>query len=144
MAVNESLFQQPIQYLKGVGPKKAAAYEKLNVRTAGDLIRFYPRDYLDFSDPVPIAAAVPGETCIVKATVFRKQPEQRIRKGMSIFKVFVTDGEQDLTVTIFNSKYLYDALELHKTYYLYGKVAGNLYRKEMASPVVLPESATAG
>ena len=140
MAVNESLFQQPIQYLKGVGPKKAAAYEKLNVRTAGDLIRFYPRDYLDFSDPVPIAAAVPGETCIVKATVFRKQPEQRIRKGMSIFKVFVTDGEQDLTVTIFNSKYLYDALELHKTYYLYGKVAGNLYRKEMASPVVLPES----
>ncbi len=132
------LLKQPVQYLKGVGPKKAAAYEKLKVKTAGDLIRFYPRDYLDFSSPVPVAAAVPGENAIIKGTVYKKQPEQRIRKGMSLFKVFVTDGEQDMTVTIFNSKYLYDSLELNKTYYFYGKISGNLYRKEMASPAVLP------
>ncbi|MDF2568386.1 MAG: recG, partial [Oscillospiraceae bacterium] len=138
VTVMNDILKNNIQYLKGVGSKKAEAYQKLGLSTIQDLLRFYPRTYLDFSEPVSIFDAIVGDTVIIKATVFKKQPEQRIRKGMSIFKAFVTDHVQNMTITIFNSKYLYDSLEFGQTYYFYGKISGNSFRKEMQSPVFLP------
>ena len=35
----------PIQYVKGVGEKRAALFAKLDIRTVGDLLAHYPRDY---------------------------------------------------------------------------------------------------
>ena len=37
----------PVTALRGVGPQKARALEKLGIRTLGDLLRFYPRTYDD-------------------------------------------------------------------------------------------------
>lgn len=39
-----------IQYLKGVGPQRAALFEKLDVRTLRDLVGFFPRGYQDMTD----------------------------------------------------------------------------------------------
>ena len=36
-----------ITYLKGVGPKRGAALKKNGINSIGDLIRHYPRRYLD-------------------------------------------------------------------------------------------------
>lgn len=133
----ETLFQKPVTGLQGVGPKRAALYEKLGIRTVGDLLSFFPRQYLDFTKPVPICETVLGEQQVVQATVFRKQGEQRLKKGLSVFKVFVSDGFSTLTVTIFNAKYLFESLEIGETYYFYGKVTGSATRREMQSPRVL-------
>ena len=35
----------PIKNLKGVGEKSALLYNKLNIFTIEDLVRFYPRNY---------------------------------------------------------------------------------------------------
>ena len=126
-----------IRSLKGVGEQRAKYYEKLGVEDLCSLLRYYPRTWMDFSNPVPILQAQPGETVCVQGTVFRKQGEQRIRKGLSLFKVYVTDGEGQLTVTIFNNIYAYQALELEHTYCFYGKITGGLLRREMNSPQVL-------
>ncbi len=132
MQLNDS-----VQYLKGVGEKRAKLYEKLGIHTVGDLIEFFPRAYLDYTDTRPIRDCAVGEVCCVRASVYKKQGEQRIRKGLSIFKVFATDGESDLMITIFNSKYQFEALELGKEYCFYGKMQGNLLRREMTSPSFL-------
>lgn len=126
-----------IRSLTGVGEQRAKYYEKLGVEDLCSLLRYYPRTWMDFSNPVPILHAQPGETVCVQGTVFRKQGEQRIRKGLSLFKVYVTDGEGQLTVTIFNNIYAYQALELEHTYCFYGKITGGLLRREMNSPQVL-------
>ena len=39
-----------IQFLKGVGPKKASLLSKLNIKTVDDMIFYYPRDYEDRSE----------------------------------------------------------------------------------------------
>ena len=44
MQLNDS-----VQYLKGVGEKRAKLYEKLGVHTVGDLLEFFPRAYLDYT-----------------------------------------------------------------------------------------------
>jgi len=40
----------PVQYLKGVGPGRAELLERLGLRTARDVLFFFPRDYQDLSD----------------------------------------------------------------------------------------------
>ena len=44
-------FDTEIQYLKGIGEKRAALLRKLEIRTVGDLVHHYPRDYIDLSAP---------------------------------------------------------------------------------------------
>lgn len=133
-----------LRFLKGVGEKRAKLYEKLGVTTVEDLMNYFPRAYLDYSDTRAIKDCPVGEVCCVKATVYKKQGEQRIRKGLSLFKVFVTDGESDLIITIFNSRFQFDALEMDREYYFCGKIQGNLLRKEMNSPSFLnPEKENA-
>lgn len=131
-----------IQFLKGVGEKRAQLYAKLGIATIGDLLEYYPRDYLDFSHPTAILAAPYDAACAVKATVVSKSDEQRIRKGLSLFKVLVTDGESDLILTFFNGKYAVSALKEEETYLFYGRVGGPFTRREMASPLVFPVNAS--
>jgi ATP-dependent DNA helicase RecG len=51
-------FDSPLQYVKGVGPRKAKILEDHGLSTVGDLLRYYPRQYLDRTNVVPIAKAV--------------------------------------------------------------------------------------
>lgn len=127
-----------IQYLKGVGEKRAKILNKLGIFTVGDLLRFYPRDYMDWSKISSIAAAPFDSNCCIRAVVNHKPSGAKIRKGMTIYKTIVTDGESLMNITIFNSKYTADALEAGKEYLFYGKVSGNFYRREMSSPMIAP------
>ncbi|MBI3195119.1 MAG: ATP-dependent DNA helicase RecG, partial [Ignavibacteriae bacterium] len=45
----EHMLQTPIQYLKGVGPKRAEALNQLGIRTVNDLLYYFPRSYIDLS-----------------------------------------------------------------------------------------------
>ena len=61
----DALFQ-PVANLKGIGTKRAEALEKLGIRTPYDLLYHVPRGYLDYSHPVPVAAAPTGEPCVIR------------------------------------------------------------------------------
>jgi ATP-dependent DNA helicase RecG len=52
--VAELKLHSPLQYVKGVGPKKAAALAKYGLETVRDLLHYYPRHYLDRTNVVPI------------------------------------------------------------------------------------------
>ncbi len=125
-----------VTYLKGVGPKRAENYKKLSVKTVKDLLYHFPRDYIDLTSPTVIKDTQIGETYAIAGRVVRKLPPARIRKGMTIFKAVFTDDEEDLTVIIYNSEYLFNSLILGEPIILYGKISGNMVRKEMNSPTV--------
>ena len=126
-----------IQYLKGVGPKRAELLKKLDIETIGDLIYHLPRNYFDFTSPVTISDAVLDENNVILGRVVSKLPPARIRKGMTIYRLVFTDGAEDMTVVIYNSEFMFKSLEVGSDYILYGKVTGNLTSKEMSSPTVL-------
>lgn len=131
-----------IQYLKGVGEKRAKLLGKLGIFTVGDLLRFYPREYTDWSRVTSIAAAPFDEPCCIRATVDHKPKGARVSKAMTIYKTVATDGESLMNITIFNSKYTAESLEAGEEYLFYGKVGGNFHRREMTSPLV--EKVTTG
>ena len=49
MEINKSsnLLETPVQYLKGVGPRRAKAFDSIEIKTLKDLIYYFPRKYLD-------------------------------------------------------------------------------------------------
>lgn len=129
-----SLFERDILELKGVGSKRAKLFYRLGVPTVGALLRFYPRSYEDWSNPYLISEAPLNEVCAIRATVLFRPTEQRIRKGMTLYKVRVTDGVSDMVITYFNNPYIMTMLQAETEYVFYGKVTGNLLRREMSAP----------
>ena len=128
-----------IQFLKGVGEKRAALLSKLGINTVGDLLRYYPRGYRDWSKTVPISQAVIGDECCIRAVCDKTPRGAVIKKGLTVFKTSATDGNDKIAITIFNNKYAAQSLEQGEEYLFYGKISGNLYSKEMVSPLILKD-----
>ena len=131
-----------ITYLKGVGPKRAELYAKLGITTAEQLLRLFPRDYIDFTSPVKIRDLQPGENFVFRATVDRKSdPFSRYAK-MAVYKALLTDGESEITAVFFNTKYTFDKLELYREYIFYGKISGDAMNLQVNTPLFLPVEQT--
>jgi len=129
---------RPVTVLKGVAAKRAGLYEKLGISTPFDLLYHIPRNYIDYSSPVPVNETVLNENNVVAGIVMKKFPEQRIRKGLSVFKAVVSDNGNPFTVIFYNSVYTFDGLKENEEYIFYGKVTGNLVSREMNSPKFIP------
>ena len=127
---------RPIEYLSGIGKKRAELFGKMGIDTVGALLEFYPRLYEDWSRSYSVSDAPLDEQCCVKATVATRVESFRIRKGLTIFKFKVTDGNMPMYVTIFNNKYAASKVELGEEILLFGKVSGNFNRREMSSPQI--------
>lgn len=134
--MSELTRQTPIQYLKGVGERRAELLQKLRIFTVGDLLLYFPRDYIDLSAPFSIEEAPLQVPCAIRARIVGKSREQRIRSGLSIFKMTVADDSGEMDITVFNSRYTVEAMKLDEEYIFYGKVAGTLLKREMTSPAI--------
>ncbi len=123
-----------IKYLKGVGEKRAALLGKLGIRTLYDLLTFFPRVYEDWSKITAIKDAPNDETVCIRAFAGMHCREHRIRKGMTLYKTEISDGESLLDLTFFNNKYAAERIEQGKEYLFYGKITGKGYYRAMNSP----------
>lgn len=132
----------PVSSLRGVGEKRRKLYEKLDIRTVGDLLMHYPRGYLDLTGSLSISDATEDEPCAIKAVVTEKSIPRKIRKNLTVSKVRVTDMEKDVMITFFNAKYSVDALKLGEEYIFYGSFERRLTGGEMTSPQIIDKSET--
>jgi len=94
-----------LQYLPGVGPNRAATFERLGLVTIEDLLRHYPRAYLDARTFVPIARLTPGPLLTVTGTV-TSAAAMRTRGGRTDFAVTVNDGTGALGCYFFGQPFL--------------------------------------
>ena len=131
-------FSDDIKYIKGVGETRAEGFRLLGVSTVGELLRFYPRAYEDWSKIVPISQCIIGENACIKGTVMFPVKNERVRGGMLIAKATVTDGEDVIAVTFFNNKYIDKMLKSGEEYLFYGKLTlGKFAAREMVSPMFI-------
>ncbi len=125
-----------IQFIKGVGEKRAKLFNSLGIFCVDSLIHFYPRKYEDWSASKSLEAVESGETVSIKATLITPVKEAMIRRGLTLFKCKFSDGENVISVTIFNNKYLAKSLRIYEDYYLYGKIEKSLLNFSMNSPKI--------
>ena len=127
-----------IKYLKGVGERRAAMLSRLGVSDVNALVRLYPRIHEDWSQIKSINEAQIGEICCIKGIVGSPVRKNLIRKGLTLYKTEITDGSGIMGITIFNSRFAAEKLTEGDEFLFFGRVGGNLYRKEMNSPEIEP------
>jgi len=126
-----------IQYLKGVGEKRAELLRKLGLNSLDALLRYFPRRYEDWSNITPIADAPFFDNVCIKAKIISPITEHYKRKNMTLYTFAVSDDNDDvLRIVIFNNKYLAAKLHVGSEYLFYGKVSGGIPMNEMSSPEI--------
>jgi ATP-dependent DNA helicase RecG len=125
-----------IQYIKGVGEKRAQLFNKLGIYSVNDLIRYFPRKYEDWSKTTTVIDAPNNENVFIKATMITPVKESLIRKGLTLYKCNFSDGSNVIHVTIFNNKYLAKSLRTFDDYVLYGKIEKSFTAASMNSPQI--------
>ena len=125
-----------VRYIKGVGEQRAKALGKLNIRTLGDLISYFPRAYDDRRTVKKIRDLEEGESACVEALVAAPPTLSRIRKGLELVKARAVDETGALELTFFNQPYWRDSLKAGETYTFFGKAEVSGRRRSMANPLV--------
>ncbi|MCY9806888.1 ATP-dependent DNA helicase RecG [Lentilactobacillus senioris] len=105
--------------LKGVGPKKAVALNKLGIETIIDLLTYFPRRYDDLS-LTDLVTATDGQKVTVKGTVLGEPTLIRFgRKRVRLnFQLLV--NEEPYTVTFFNQPWLKKQLSAQQEIMVHG------------------------
>src|SRR4030095_16970413 len=80
-----------VQYVKGVGPRRAALLTSRGVRTVGDLLLRVPRMYQDRAECVSLDSLRAGQDAPVCARIYRSRTVQTRTRGR-ILEVVITDG----------------------------------------------------
>ncbi len=116
-----SALDNGIQYLPGVGPKRAALLAKeFNICTVRDLISFYPFRYIDRTTVLTISQVQPDMAYVqVRARVIKVSliPKKR-------FTALVGDGTGQMDVTFFRGlKWISELLQPQKEFLFFGKPA---------------------
>lgn len=123
-----------IQFLKGVGPKRALLLEsELGIKTVNDLIRTYPYKYIDRSTIIPIAdirtdsAYIQVRARVLSATVLDKSgnavdPSDAKFNAVSRLSVMIADESAQMELVFFKGiKYMLAKLQPGKTFIFFGK-----------------------
>ncbi len=109
--------QPPLQYIKGVGPKRAEALANLGIQSIRDLFYYFPHGYLDRSQIVHIADlrmhVEQGKPVTIFAEVFRQEARRTRRGNKLIFLLTVKDESSFLTCIWFEGfQWLKNAFEI--------------------------------
>ena len=132
-----------IQFLPGVGPKRAALLKKeLAVGTVGELLKLYPFRYIDRSSFVRIAEARPDMAYIqIKARVMRVDVIEKKR-----LSVWISDGTGEIELVFFKGiKWVAEKLKPGSEFIFFGKPTAFNGRINMVHPEIdaIPSSAAA-
>ncbi len=92
-----SLLDKPVQFLKGVGPRRAEALGRMGLATARDLLHYIPRRYDDASTVSPIATLEVGMDATAVGRV-RTKGVIPTRAGLRIFQAVLEDESGRITV----------------------------------------------
>jgi ATP-dependent DNA helicase RecG len=113
--------QTPLQFLKGVGPRKAADLEKAGLRTVEDLLVRFPRRFEDRSRFQPIASLRAGGSAAILGEILTCGVSPTRRQGFALFTALVQDESGQVKAVWPNQKFLKDVLKPKMKVVLFGR-----------------------
>jgi ATP-dependent DNA helicase RecG len=112
----------PLQFLKGVGPRKAADLKRAGLVTVEDLLYRLPFRYEDRSHMQPIASLRPGNKAAVLGEIKSANVALTRRRGFKIFHMVLADASGAIRCTWMNQAFLADILQPHLRVVVFGEV----------------------
>ena len=132
----------PVQYVKGVGPRRAELLKVLGIETVDDLLKHYPRAYSDRTHRADIVDLTPGMLATVKAEVRSLQ----VNRWRRVLTVRFADSTGSFRCVWFNQTYLAGdpkrgtepVFNKGDWFYLTGKVSDFRGKVQMTNPEFEP------
>src|SRR5437870_8680944 len=110
MPSSDEVLATPLQYLKGVGPRRAADFQHAGLLTLEDLLYRFPIRYEDRSHLQPIAALKPGQAAAIAGRILSCGLRSTRPPGFKIFEAVVDDGGGSVRVASLNPPSLRDVV----------------------------------
>ena len=126
--------QGSLQYLKGVGPRRAADLRRAGLETIEDLLYRFPTRYEDRGHFETIASLRPGVAASVSGEILSCGVRPTRRPRFKIFEMLVRDGTGSLRAVFPNQPYLKDVFRPHQRVILFGALKLTSYGLQMENP----------
>ncbi|MCD6175868.1 MAG: hypothetical protein J7K65_08920, partial [Planctomycetes bacterium] len=142
--VNQITLETATQFVKGVGPSRAKGFSELGVETVGDLLEYYPRDWVFLPEVSKIGELCPDrEACLVGVV---EQTDYQPYRKVPVFEITLADETGFIRVVWFRGRYLVNQLEPGQMLLVHGKVAKYKYQLQLTNPkfIVLKEDQPQG
>jgi ATP-dependent DNA helicase RecG len=123
-----------LQYLKGVGPRRAADLQRAGLSTIEDLLYRFPTRYEDRGHFQTIASLKPGVAAAVAGEVLSCGVRPTRRPRFRIFEMLVRDRTGSLRAIWFNQPFLSDVFHAHQRVILFGKLELTSHGLQMQNP----------
>ncbi|MBP5192179.1 MAG: ATP-dependent DNA helicase RecG [Eubacterium sp.] len=121
-----------ITEVKGIGDKTAATFHKVGVDCIGDLIRYYPRSYKVYEQPVSVNSLAEGDRAAVFCKIVSGVAVNRGRR-FTIVTLSAADDTGSIKMLWFNMPFLRNVLHKGESYIFVGsiKIVGSSRVMEM-------------
>jgi ATP-dependent DNA helicase RecG len=116
------LLSTPLQFIKGVGPRRAADLERVGLLTVEDFLLRFPVRYEDRARVVPAASLRPGQVATVVGDVLSTGLRSTRRPGFRLFEAIVRDGSGPVRAVFPNQAFLRDVFHAGDHVVLFGPV----------------------
>jgi ATP-dependent DNA helicase RecG len=114
--------QTPLQFLKGVGPRRAADLSRVGLSTVEDLLYRFPIRYEDRGRLAPIASIKPGQHVAISGRIQSARLRATRRPGFKIFEALIGDHSGSIPAVWMNQAFLQDILRRDTHVVLFGAV----------------------
>jgi len=124
----------PLQYLKGVGPRRAADLQRVGLSTVEDLLDRFPIRYEDRGSFQTISALRPGVSASIAGEIISCGIRPTRRPRFKIFEMLVRDRTGALRAVFFNQPFLNDVFHPHQRVILFGRLELSSHGLQMQNP----------
>ncbi len=116
------ILQTALQFLKGVGPRRATELDSAGLHTLEDLLLRLPIRYENRARFQPIGGVQPGERVSVEGEVLSGGVRSTRRRGFWVFEMLLGDPSGQIRVTFLNQPFLKEVFGVHQRAIVFGKV----------------------
>lgn len=132
--------KRALRELKGVGEKTEKLFRKIGISDTDDLLRYYPRTYDSYEEPVPVSDLEEGTVAAVRVTVTTGVYVNQVR-NLQVVTITAADESGKIPVVWFNMPYLRNTLKKGSVLIFRGRVVRKQKHLQIEHPEIFTPAA---
>lgn len=127
-----------ITKIKGISDKRAVDFSKMGILTADDLIKHFPKNYLDLRKITPLEKCYHNDVVLTVGRVATVPKMFTTARKLKCVRILCEQGIRGFTVIWFNQPYVISHLKVGEEYLFYGRIKSDFGGVSMVNPSFEP------